>query len=255
MRFEDRVIIVTGGGNGIGKAYVKAFCKEGGKVVIGEYNDEYGKNTEKEMLDAGYEATFVHCDVSDEEQVKNMIETTVEKYGKIDVLVNNAQATDTRALPTVVEDTTVDIFKLNWNTGAFASFLCTKYAVPYMKEKGYGRIINTASATGVMGMATFAAYGSQKEAVRGLTRVCANELGAFGITCNVICPGAMTDSAKLLKETQPEIYAQAVAGIPLRRMGDADADIAPAVLFLASKEASFITGQTIGVDGGVTVCR
>ncbi|HHU02226.1 MAG: SDR family NAD(P)-dependent oxidoreductase [Christensenellales bacterium] len=253
MRFENRVAIVTGGGMGLGKAYVKALGSEGCKVVIAEYSEPLGKACEQEMRELGYDVLFVKCDVSKEDEVKAMVEKTVETYGKIDILINNAQGADKSSLSTVTEDTTIEMFKINWYTGAFGTFLCTKYTIPYMKQQGYGRIINTASATGVNGMATFSALGSQKEAIRGLTRVCATELGSFGITCNVICPGALTEASRLWKEAYPELYEEAVAPQPIPRLGDPDTDIAPVVMFLASEDSRFVTGQTIGVDGGTTM--
>jgi NAD(P)-dependent dehydrogenase (short-subunit alcohol dehydrogenase family) len=252
-RFDGKVAIVTGSGTGLGKSYVKALSKEGAKVVIAEFNEELGNACASELRGMGYDVTFIKVNVADEENVKTMIEETVVKYGKIDILINNAQATDKNALPTLVEDTSVELMRLCWTTGALGTFFCTKYAVPYMKKQGYGRIVNTASATGVKGMETFAAYGSQKEAIRGLTRVCATELGAFGITCNVICPGALTEASKLWKEAAPDEYAASMAQQPIKRLGDPETDIAPVVMFLVSDDALYVTGQTIGVDGGSTM--
>lgn len=252
-RFEGKVAIVTGSGTGLGKSYVKALCKEGASVVIAEFNDELGKACESELSEMGYKVTFIKANVADEENIKSMVDETVAKYGRIDILINNAQATDKNALPTLVENTSVELMKLCWTTGALGTFFVTKYVVPHMKKQGYGRIVNTASGTGVKGMETFAAYGSQKEAIRGLTRVCATELGAFGVTCNVICPGALTEASKLWKEAAPDDYAAAVANQPIKRLGDPETDIAPVVMFLVSEEAQYITGQTIGVDGGSTM--
>ena len=252
MRFEGRVAIVTGGGAGLGKAYVTALCKEGASVVIAEYNEESGRKLEQELLAADKKALFVKTNVANEDNIKSMVEETIKAYGRIDILINNAQATDSSNLPQLIENTTLSLVKTCWETGFLGTFFATKYVLPYMKQQGYGRIINTASGTGVKGMETFSAYGSQKEAIRGLTRVTAQEYGQFGITCNVICPGAMTDASRSWAATDPEGYAAAVAPQPIKRMGDPDTDIAPAVLFFASEESRFVTGQTIGLDGGTT---
>lgn len=195
---------------------------------------------------------FVQTDVSQEEQIKHLIDKTIETYGRLDILINNAQATDSSALPQLIEDTSLELVELCWQTGFLGTFFATKYALPHMKANNYGRIINTASGSGVRGLETFAAYGSQKEAIRGLTRITAQEYGRFGITCNVVCPGAITEAAKTWKESDPVGYEAATAPLAIKYLGDPEQDVAPAVLFLASDDARYVTGQTIGLDGGST---
>lgn len=250
MRFDGRVAIVTGASAGLGRAYCKALAREGAKVAAFARTVQKLETLKEEVEAAGGTLLSVPCDVSKEDQVQAGIRTVVETFGRIDILINNAQATGSNALPVKVEDTSNELVKLCWETGFFGTFLCTKYVLPYMKEQKYGRIVNTASTTGVKGMETFAAYGSQKEAIRCLTKVTAQEYGEYGITCNVICPGALTDASKLWKQYDPAGYEAAVAPQPIKRLGDPDTDIAPAVMFLVSDDARYVTAQTIFLDGG-----
>ena len=250
MKFEGRVAIVTGASAGLGKAYCKALAKEGCKVAAFARRLEKLEDLQKECEGLPGTILPVKCDVSKEDEVIAGIKATVEAFGRIDILINNAQATDKNALPVKVEDTTLDLVKLCWETGFLGTFYCTKHVLPYMRKQKYGRIVNTGSATGTRGMETFAAYGSQKEAIRCLTKVTASEYGEDGITCNVICPGALTDAAKVWKEYDPAGYERAVAPQPIKRLGDPDTDIAPAVLFLVSEDARYVTAQTIFLNGG-----
>ncbi len=130
--------------------------------------------------------------------------------------------------------------------------MLTVYALPYMKKQNYGRIVNVGSATGANGMPHFGAYAANKEAIRAFTRVCAKEVGSFGITCNTVCPSGMTETGKAWAEAHPEEYKASTAGIPLGRIGDPETDLAPVIAFLCSDDAQYLTGQTIGVDGGLT---
>ena len=247
MRFSGRTAIITGAGGGLGKAYAKAILQEGGNVVIAEFDDVKGEATEKEFKDNGWSVKFVHCDVSKEEDVINTVETTIKTFGKIDILINNAQCTND--VHASVESTNIDVVRLCWETGFFGAFLFEKYCLPYMREAQYGRIINIASATGAFGQEGFAAYGSNKEAIRGLTRITAVEYGEYGITCNSLCPSALTAPAAKWASENPEQYEAICKPLLLKRLGDPEKDIAPVVAFRASEESKFVTGQTIGADG------
>ena len=252
-RLANRATIITGGGAGLGKAYASVLAREGARVAIFEYDAEAGSETADSLRQAGYDVHAYQVDVSDEAEVSSAVNTVATKFGRIDILINNAQATDRTTPPGPLEHTTARQMRIAWETGALGTFLCGRAVVPYMKKNGYGRIINTGSASGLEGMQTFTAYGSQKEAIRSMTKTWARELGRFGITSNVILPGALTDAARRWRSTNPEEYQRSLEPQPIGRLGDPETDIAPLVLFLASEEAGFITGQTIGVDGGTTM--
>ncbi len=252
-KLEGKVAIVTGGGQGMGFGYCKGFVKEGAKVVIAEFNDETGKKAEEELISMGGEAMFVHCNVGDEQNVIDTVKKTVERFGTVNILVNNAQATEKPYTP--IDATTSSAMELAFRTGPLATMIFMRECIPYMRESGYGRIINVCSDTGIDGMETFAAYGSAKEGIRCLTRVGARELGKDQITVNVVSPGALTAAAKMWKEMNPAGFAETMKPVPLARLGDIDSDIVPAVVFLASPDGNYITGQTIFLDGGHTFGR
>lgn len=181
----------------MGAAYARLFSKEGAKVVIVDFNEQNGKEIETELVEQGYEAMFVKCDVSSYDDVKNVVKQTIDHYKTIDILVNNAQIGGD-FYP--IEDLPNDLFVRQWETGMYGTYLFCKECLPYMKEKKYGRIVNVGSNSGVTGIANASGYNSNKEAIRGFTRTLANEYGIYGITCNVICPVANTPMAEDCKK-------------------------------------------------------
>jgi len=252
MDFTDKVVIVTGAGRGIGFAYAKSFALAGAQVVIAEYDEQTAAQASEKIKALGKKAIAIKCDVSSETDVNQTVSAVIKEFGKVDVLVNNAQRVpDIRP----AEETTPEDMKMAWSTGAFGTYLFTHACLPHMKAKKFGRIINVASMSGVVGDPGTSAYGSNKEAIRGYTRQIANEYGEYNITCNVICPDAMTELAKDFFAANPDTFKDAKLQIPLRRFGDPEKDIAPVVMFLASPGGNYITGQTIGVDGGMTEAR
>lgn len=222
MRFEGRTAIITGAGGGLGKSYARAILQEGGNVVIAEFDDKKGLATEKEFKEKGWSVLFVHCDVSKEEDVIHTVDETLKTFGKIDILINNAQCTND--VHASVEETSIDVVKKCWETGFLGAFMFEKYCLPHMKKECYGRIINIASATGTVGQERFSAYGSNKEAIRGLTRITATEYGAYGITCNSVTPSALTAPAKKWAEANLEQYEAICKPLLLKRLGDPDND-------------------------------
>ncbi|SEN03951.1 NAD(P)-dependent dehydrogenase, short-chain alcohol dehydrogenase family [Mesobacillus persicus] len=249
-KLDGKVAIITGSGQGLGLAYAMALAKEGAAITIAEFNEETGSAAAREINAGGGNALFVQCDVAKESEVQQVVKRTVEEFGTVDILINNAQASSTQ----LIVDTTEEHMELAWRTGTLGTLFFMKACFPYLKIKG-GRIINTCSATGIEGMKTFAAYGSAKEAIRGLTKTAAREFGEYNITVNVVSPGALTPAAKSWRERDPEGYKATMAPVPLQRLGDPDGDIAPGIVFLASDDSRFMTGQTIYLDGGHTFGR
>ena len=175
-----------------------------------------------------------------------MVAQTIEKYGRIDVLINNAQASKSGLM---LEEHTKKDFDLAINSGLYATFFYMKACFPHLKETK-GVIINFASGAGLNGRLGQSSYAAAKEGIRGMTRVAANEWGQYGINVNVVCPLAMTESLAHWKEDYPEIYEKTLQGVPMRRFADPEGDVGRVCVFLASEDASFITGETISVQGG-----
>ena len=247
MKMKNKVVIITGGGQGIGFGIARAFAEQGASLAITGRNYEKLEKAAQQIKDEYNVPVFcVSADGSKEADVKNAVKQIAEHYGRIDTLVNNAQTSKSGL--TLIEHTTED-FDLAIYTGLYASFWYMKECFPYLKES-QGSVVNFASGAGLHGRAGQASYGAAKEGIRGLSRTAATEWGEFGIRVNVICPLAMTPGLAQWKESFPEMYEKQLSAIPLRRFGDPQNDIGKVCVFLASDDASYITGQTVELQGG-----
>lgn len=244
-KLQDKVVIITGGAGGIGSGMAKAMVKEGAIVTIVDLNEVAGKEMEKELQAFSPQSMFLQADLMDRENLGQIIKTVVDKYGRLDVLVNNAHASK----QITIEETTQADLDLSFGTGFYPTFYLMQAALPYLKESK-GNIINFASGAGLEGHETQAAYAAAKEAIRGLSRVAANEWGRFGINVNIISPLANSLGVQTWAKAQPEYYESVKSKIPMGRFGDVENDIGRVAVFLASEDSQYITGQTIMVDGG-----
>lgn len=249
-QLDEKVAIITGAGQGIGKGVALCLAKRGVKVVITGRRQEPLDQTVEEIEAAGGQGLAMTCDSSDRDRVAEVVKTAVDTFGSIDIIVNNAQAVGPSAS---VEDTTYDAMYLSWSTGCIGSLNFMQEAFPYMKEQHEGRIINFASATGMFGIAGQLAYASNKEAVRGLTKIAAKEWGQYGICVNVLLPGAESPAAKAWAQKFPEEYAKQVNLNPMKRFGDPENDIAPVIAFLAGPDSCYYSGQSVIVDGANSI--
>ena len=245
MKLKDKVVIITGGAGGIGAGMGRAMVKEGAIVVAVDLNPEAGAKVLAELQQYSPQSSFIECDLTKHDQLKNVVEQVVEKYGRLDVLVNNAHAS--KQVPFL--ETTPEHLALSMDTGFYPTWYLMQAAIPHLK-KTRGNIINFASGAGLKGHKTQAAYAAAKEAIRGITRVVANEFGADGVTANLISPIANSEGVQAWAKAQPEYYQGVLAGIPMGKFGDPEQDIGRAAVFLASEDSKYITGQTLMVDGG-----
>lgn len=237
---SKKIAVVTGAGVGIGRGIALALAKEGYGVVVSDLSEETAKKVAQEISQAGAEALASRCDVSSAADVRNLFALTKEKFGKVDVLVNNAGIYPFVSFQDMQENDWDKVMDVNMK----GIFLCCKEALAAMPEGG--RIINISSIASLVGFPGLVHYCASKGGVNGFSRALALELAPRKITVNVVAPGAIdTPGAKSTEETQQQITAQ----IPLKRMGEAE-DIAAAVAFLASEKAGYITGQELVVDGG-----
>ena len=247
MRMKDKVVLITGGGKGIGRGIAEAFAEEGANLVI-TGRELAALNKAKDELEAQYKVNVlaVNGDGGNETDVKNVIQSTINTYGKLDVLVNNAMASKSG---TMLADHTKEDFDLAIYSGLYATFFYMREAYPYLKETK-GSVINFASGAGLAGRIGQASYAAAKEGIRGMSRVAATEWGPDGINVNVVCPLVETPQMLKWKETYPDQYEKTIQGIPLQRFGDAKNDVGRTCIFLASEDASFMSGETIVLQGG-----
>lgn len=243
---EGKVVIITGGGRGIGFGISTAFAKEGAKLVITGRNAQTLEEAKAKLEVYGAEVLTVPADGADEESVKNVITKTIEHYGKLDAVINNAQASKSGKM--LVEHSKED-FDLAIYSGLYATFFYMREAFPYLKESK-GSVINFASGAGLAGRIAQSSYAAAKEGIRGLSRVAATEWGPYGVNVNVICPLAMTEGLEKFKEEYPERYEQTIKAVPMGRFADSEKDIGRLCVFLASDDASYMTGETITMQGG-----
>ncbi|MFD6894534.1 SDR family NAD(P)-dependent oxidoreductase [Rhodococcus sp. NPDC060086] len=242
MRLAEKVAIVTGGAGGIGRGIVRAFVKEGARVLFVDIDDAKGAALEAELDGAG---SFLNADISQKESAATIIDTAIRTFGKIDVLVNNAHAS--RQAPLL--DTTQEMLDLSFGTGFYPTLWLMQAAHPQLAAN-QGSVINFASGAGIDGNVTQTSYAAAKEAIRGISRVAANEWAADNINVNLISPLALTEGVQAYIEANPGVEDVLLAKTPLHRFGDPESDIGRVAVFLASDDASYMTGQTLMVDGG-----
>jgi len=252
-RLEGKTAIITGAGRGIGFAGAQAFAREGAKVVIAEIDEELGRNAEAKLRAAGGEATFVQADCSDSASVQALMARTDQLYGGLQVLYNNASVflgREDGPVTELAEATWTKVLSINLNS----IFLCCKYGMPLLARSGGGAVINTGSSASVMGIPGCDAYTATKGATVALTRSMAVEYGKQGIRVNCICPaGIATEMVKASSLNDPDFDAEYFfKRAPLGRLGEPE-EVANLAVFLASDEASYITGAILRADGGTTV--
>lgn len=249
-RLEGKVALITGAGLGIGRGVSRRYAREGAKVVVAEINPEHGRRTADSLAELGGEGLFVQTDVGQREQVEAAIQTAIDTWGRLDILVNNAWGGG-------------GFGRIEWKSqaemdhgmriGFFAPMWGMQAAFPHMKAQGGGSIINLCSLNGVNAHMFSVDYNSAKEALRSLSRTAAVEWGRHNIRTNIICPAAATEAYVAFRDANPETAAEMLKENPMGRMGDPESDIGGIALFLASEDSQYLNGNTLFVDGGAHV--
>ncbi|MBI2088485.1 MAG: SDR family oxidoreductase [Deltaproteobacteria bacterium] len=243
-RLEGRVAIITGSGQGIGKAIALGMAREGAAVVIAEIGEANGLQVKSDVEGLGGKASAIPTDVSREDSVNAMVEQSIKEFGRVDILVNNAGIYPVSPIEEMAEE----LWDRVIGTNLTGTFLCSKAVVPAFLKQRAGRIINIASGRALQGAVEGAHYAASKAGIIGFTKALALEVAPYGVTVNAICPGVTDTAQPRGHRTEEELYAMA-AKIPLGRIGQTEDLVGPAI-FLASDAARFVTGQMVIVNGG-----
>jgi NAD(P)-dependent dehydrogenase (short-subunit alcohol dehydrogenase family) len=247
-RLAGKAALVTGGGQGVGRGIALALAAEGAAVVVTGRTEATLKETAAQIAERGGRAHPVVGDVAERADVERMVAETVRVFGRLDILVNNAQSSTQSSL----ERTSDEDVELAYRSGPLAAFHAMRAALPHLRATR-GSVVNLGSSAAVQGDPGFGAYAMAKEAIRGLSRVAAREWGGYGIRVNVICPAALSPAAEAYLAERPEHAERVLAGIPMGRLGDAEQDIGRAVVALVSDDMAYLTGATLMLEGGRTL--
>jgi NAD(P)-dependent dehydrogenase (short-subunit alcohol dehydrogenase family) len=247
MQLDGKTAIVTGGARGVAKGVAQAFVKAGARVMIIDREEALGRETAQELRALGADVCFEACDLSRHGELARIVEAAVSRFGRLDCLVNAAQAS--RQLP--LAETSNEDMKLAFDTGFWPTFILMRAAYPHL-VKTRGSVINFATGAAFDAIPTQGSYCAAKEAIRAISKVAASEWGPQGVRVNVICPFANSPGVQAWAQYAPADYQTQLGKVSLRRVGDCEADIGAAAVFLASEAAGYVTGQTLMVDGGQT---
>ena len=251
MKYKNKIVLITGSGSGIGKAAALAFSKEGGTIIVSDINEINGVKTVSEIIKNNGKASFFKTDVSNFDMVQNLMDFIIEKYGRLDVAINNAGIGGDFAK---ITDITLESWDKTMSVNSSGVFYCIKTQIPIMLKQGKGVILNTSSIAGIRGLPNAIAYSASKHAVIGITKTAAIEYAKNNIRVNALCPvftiTPMFDP-KAMDKLKDGISAKLKANIPMKRFANVMEQV-NTMLWLCSDEASFITGQAISVDGGIT---
>jgi NAD(P)-dependent dehydrogenase (short-subunit alcohol dehydrogenase family) len=247
VAMSSPVVLITGALTGIGRAAAIIFAQEGARVVVSGRRDKQGQELVEELQGLGAEAIFVRTDVRNEEDVRNVVAETVKSFGRLDIAINNA---GTEGLPGLVTDQTAESYAATFDTNVMGVLLSMKYELRVMLPQRSGSIVNVSSAYGSVGAAGASVYVASKHAVEGLTKSAALEVAGTGVRVNVVAPGT-TDTGMLTRFTNTdENKAALVSTVPVKRLATSE-EIAHVIAFVASANASYMTGASIPVDGGM----